>query len=111
MAWPTPAALQGMGSRGATAAVGLGSASGGSGRAAACGLAGWRGWGREGEGCQTDVPLPRRRPERPGGFRVGGRAAGAGGREGALPDVGPVSSRGQVQPGRLWRRPCFAPWL
>lgn len=43
-------------------------------------LAGERGWGREGEGCQTDVPLPRRRPEQPGGFRVGGRTAGAGGR-------------------------------
>lgn len=102
-----------------TAAVGPGS---GPDWAAACSLrpgwlAGWRvgchrvGWGREGEGCQTDVLLPRRRPERPRRFRVGGRAGCRSGRRGAPPDVGPVSPRGQVQPGGVWRRPCLAPWL
>lgn len=118
LAWPTPAALREGGvlpryrCRGAGVGARLGR-----GLQPAAWLAGWRvgchrvGWGREGEGCQTDVLLPRRRPERPRRFRVGGRAGCRSGRRGAPPDVGPVSPRGQVQPGGVWRRPCLAPWL
>lgn len=70
-----------MGSHGATAAVGLGSASGGLGRAAACGLVGWL----ASEVGAGKAKVARRTSRCPGGGQNSLAGSGSGG---GLPERG-----------------------